>query len=123
MNFFEKIGEYKPDHLIAGTQLGFMTRGIKLAAGQGVLKRGTLLYDKGDGTYAMFDASIEKIVPNGILTDEVDTGTSTSGSAVAAEEYITGTFNVAAVIAKSGTTVSDYTEELRKLGIFLKEVE
>ncbi|MEI3300747.1 MAG: head decoration protein [Eubacterium sp.] len=123
MDLFEKIGECKPDNLIAGTKFGFLTRGIKLAAGQGVLKRGTLLYDKGDGTYAMFDASVEKIVPSGILTDKVDTGASTSGNAVVAEEYITGTFNLAAVTAASGTTVANYTEELRKLGIFLKEVE
>lgn len=123
MDLFETIGELKADNLISGTKVGVLTRGIKLAAGQGLLKRGTLLYDKGNGTYATFDASVEKIVPSGILTDDTDTGTSTSGSDVVAEEYITGTFNPAAVIVASGTTLEDYTEELRRLGIFLEEVK
>ncbi|MCI5882916.1 MAG: head decoration protein [Clostridiales bacterium] len=123
MDLFETIGELKADNLISGTKVGVLTRGIKLAAGQGLLKRGTLLYEKGDGTYATFDASVEKIVPSGILTDDTDTGTSESDSDVVAEEYITGTFNPEAVIVASGTTLEDYTEELRRLGIFLEEVK
>ncbi len=140
MNLFEEDGRYEPDSLIAGYKKGCLVRGIKLAPGQGLLKRGTLLARNEDGLGIMFgekadmdDAAAQKqaeiqedqgtadteaIVPSGILTDDVDTGSDESDDPVVASEYITGTFNPDAVIAKKGTEVREFTEQLRRLGIF-----
>lgn len=151
MNLFELEGESVPDSLIAGDKKGMLTRGIVLAPGQGILKRGTLLarneedlgvlYSKAvpedvsapgesgeteDGTVAaetVTEAAEVLMLPSGILTDDMDTGTDPDGDAVIATEYITGTFNPDAVIVKEGTEVGKLTETLRSLGIFFEEVE
>jgi hypothetical protein len=140
MNLFEKDGEFVPDSLISGNKQGALTRGITLAPGQGVLKRGTLLSRNENNLGVIFAQSNtegsgenvddgaqqrvtqEKICPSGILTDDTDTGSSQEGDPVIAEEYITGVFNPNAVIASEGTNVKDLTETLRMLGIFFEEV-
>lgn len=151
MNLFELEGESVPDSLIAGDKKGMLTRGIALAPGQGVLKRGTLLarneedlgvlYGKAapedvsapgesgetkDGTAAETvteAAEVLMMTPSGILTDDMDTGKDPDGDTVIATEYITGVFNPDAVIVKEGTEVRDLTETLRRLGIFFEEVD
>ncbi len=127
MNVFEQIGEYVPDSLIAGNKKGTIARGISLAPGQGVLKRGTLLTrndsDQGEMLGLAEGGDATTVVPSGILTDDVDTGTDADGDAVIAEEYITGVFNPDAIIVKEGTDVKDFTETMRSLGMFMKEVE
>lgn len=136
MDLFENAGAFTPDNLISGDKEGTLVRGISLAPGQGVLKRGTLLFrdennlgimfgetetEPGDGTEGE-SVTAKVIMPSGILTDDADTGNDENGEPVVAEEYITGIFNPDAVIAKEGTDITDYTEALRNLGIFLKEV-
>ena len=49
MNLFEQIGEFKPDSLIAGNSFPIMKEGIGLKAGQGILKRGSLIMKCADG--------------------------------------------------------------------------
>lgn len=148
MNLFETEGEFVPDSLIAGDKKGMLTRGILLAPGQGVLKRGTLLAKNEEGHCVVYgevaadtasvpdgDGKTDEtaaetstgavqavMLPSGILTDDVDTGADQEGNAVIATEYITGIFNPDAVIAKEGTEVRDLTETLRSLGIFFEEV-
>lgn len=148
MSLFELEGEFVPDSLIAGNKKGMLTRGIQLAPGQGILKRGTLLARNEEDFGVMYgkvtaddgvvseemktDEETESetstgavqalMMPSGILTDDVDTGTHPEGDAVSANEYITGTFNPNAVIVKEGTEVMDLTETLRSLGIFFEEV-
>lgn len=151
MNLFEQIGKFELDSLISGDKQNCLVRGISLAPGQGVLKRGTLLARNEDDLGVILGESVELddtggasqtdgkevgdtretsadtvavtiVVPSGILTDDVDTGGDTAGDPVNAEEYITGIFNPDAVIAKEGTEIRDFTEQLRSLGIFFEEV-
>lgn len=144
MNLFGKIGEFVPDDLISGSRDGMLTRGITLAAGQGILKRGTLLARDENGLGVVFGKTGEDetnevtanaetgetstetteavMLPSGILTDDMDTGADASGENVIATEYITGVFNPDAVTVKEGTDVREYTETLRALGIFFEEV-
>lgn len=139
MNLFEETGKFEPDSLISGNKKGVLTRGITLVPGQGVLKRGTLLsrnendlgvmFEKSDTAAVTNDGTADQetgtqliTLPSGILTDDVDTGGDPDGEPVIAEEYITGTFNPEAIIAKEGTDVKELVETLRSLGIFLEEV-
>lgn len=138
MNLFGKEGEFEPDKLISGNKQGVLTRGITLAVGQGVLKRGTLLSRNENDLGVIFTQSSKEdtsenedgketvaqlsVCPSGILTDDADTGNSQDGDPVIAEEYITGVFNPDAVIVSEGTDIKDLTESLRMLGIFFEEV-
>lgn len=143
MELFQKEGEFVPDNLISGDKKGMLTRGITLAAGQGILKRGTLLARNENDLGVVFgaaeDSSAEKengqtdetttetttaavMLPSGILTDDTDTGEDSSGENVIATEYITGVFNPDAITVEEGTDVREYTETLRTLGIFFEEV-
>lgn len=138
MNLLGKEGEFEPDKLISGNKQGTLTRGIALAAGQGVLKRGTLLSRNENDLGVIFTQSSKEdtgenedgretaaqllVCPSGILTDDADTGSSQDGDPVIAEEYITGIFNPDAVIVSEGTDIRNLTEALRSLGIFLEEV-
>ncbi len=138
MDLFGKEGEFEPDKLISGNKQGVLTRGIALAAGQGVLKRGTLLSRNENDLGVIFTQSSKEdigenedgketaaqlsVCPSGILTDDADTGNSQDGDPVIAEEYITGVFNPEAVIVSEGTNVKDLTEKLRMLGIFMEGV-
>lgn len=140
MNLFGKEREFEPDKLISGNKQGTLTRGITLAPGQGVLKRGTLLSRNENDLGVIFtrnstadtgknvDGDTEEtatqlmVCPSGILTDDADTGNSQDGDSVIAEEYITGVFNPDAVIVSEGTDIKDLTESLRMLGIFFEEV-
>ncbi len=119
MNLFEELGKSEPDNLISGGKTEVLVRGITLAGGQGILKRGTLLARNENNLGVVF---ADGMVPSGILTDDRDTGSDSDGEGVIAEEYITGTYNPDAVIATEGTDVKKQTETLRKLGIFLEEV-
>ena len=49
MGMFEQTGEFRPDSLIAGNEYPVLTDGIGLKAGQGVLKRGSLIMKGTDG--------------------------------------------------------------------------
>lgn len=140
MNLFGKEGEFLPDKLISGNKQGTLTRGITLAPGQGVLKRGTLLSRNENDLGVIFTKSSDAdtnvitdgaeeetatqltVCPSGILTDDADTGNSPDGDPVTAEEYITGVFNPDAVIASEGTDIMGLTETLRTLGIFFEGV-
>lgn len=148
MELFQKEGEFVPDDLISGDKKGMLTRGITLAAGQGILKRGTLLARNENDLGVVFgdaeDSGAEKensqtdetttetttaetttaavMLPSGILTDDTDTGKDSSGENVIATEYITGVFNPDAITVEEGTDVREYTETLRTLGIFFEEV-
>ena len=51
MKMFEKIGEFKPDSLIASADFPILKEGIGLKAGQGILKRGSLIVKAEDAGY------------------------------------------------------------------------
>ena len=138
MNLFEQIGEFKPDSLIAGNEFPIMKEGIGLKAGQGVLKRGSLIMKCADGagyiagtvvtvtTGEGENAKTENAEMNvfGILTDDTDTGTKTSADNIPAVCYQTGEYNRAAVIVTGeGAKAETYENDMRKAGIFLRNIQ
>ena len=143
MKLFEQTGEFKPDSLIAGNEFPIMKEGIGLKAGQGVLKRGSLIMKCADGagyiagtvvtvtTGEGENAKTENAEMNvfGILTDDTDTGTKTSADNIPAVCYHTGVFNRDAVIVtgtdESGknATVDKYEDDMRDVSLFLRNVQ
>lgn len=135
MNMFEQIGEFKPDSLIAGNEFPIMKEGIGLKAGQGVLKRGSLItkgtdkagYIAGSAAAAAgegAETSGADMKVFGILTDDCDTGTDTSADNIPAVCYQTGEFNRAAVIVSGeGAAVENYEDDMKCVGIYLRSVQ
>lgn len=136
MNMFKQIGEFKPDSLIAGNEFPIMKTGIGLKAGQGVLKRGSLIMRSTDGSGYLAGATIESGTLSeevsdttsnaeiifGILTDDYDTGTDALVDNIPAMVYQTGEFNRAAVIVGEDM-IETYEEDMRKIGIYLRSVQ
>lgn len=105
---------------------------VKLAASQGVLKRGTLISGTPGGNFSIVAAALgDKVTVTGeaqtasvtvtsayVLADDIDTGTS---SAVVAVAYRTGHFNRAALATKSYTLTEADEEFLRGKGILLSD--
>lgn len=119
-NFYEGIGKYTPDKLISGGDVPILVSGITLAAGQGILKRGTVVgiestNKKGKVVDNTSTDGSEK--PVGILTDDVDTD-----SEVTTTMYISGLFNRDALIFGGDDIAEDHELRLRELGIFLRIV-
>lgn len=138
MKLFEQTGEFKPDSLIAGNEFPILREGIGLKAGQGVLKRGSLIMKCADGTGYIAgtvvtvtsgegeDAKTENVEMSvfGILTDEYDTGTDVSADNLPAVCYQTGEFNRAAVIISGeDADVGTYENDMKKAGIYLRNVQ
>ncbi len=117
-NLFQNKGTYTPDKLIADNGIPTTAKGIKVAKGEGFLKRGTLMGQAADGTYKRTD-SAEGIGADCILTDDV----AATLSDVVTTAYVSGTFNRAAIILPEGKNIADHETELRRLGIYLKAVQ
>lgn len=111
----EKIGEMKQDNLFASVDVRALTNGVTIAAGEGELKRGTVLSLGTDGKCKVISAT-SGLTPYGILCDDVD-----ATSEAVAEVYVSGVFNKNALIVKSGYTLTaaDITA-LRNGGIYLE---
>lgn len=123
MNLFEQTGTFKPDSLIAGNEFPIMKEGIGLKAGQGVLKRGSLIMKGTDKAGYIAGAAAEMTV-FGILTDDTDTGADASADNIPAVCYQTGEYNRAAVIVSGeGATVETYENDMKKVGIYLRNVQ
>lgn len=119
-NLYEGIGTCTHDNLIAGNQMPILTSGVTLVSGQGVLARGTVIGKvTATGKFKVVDsaASDGSQVPYGILTDTVDTTAEVTTTA-----YVSGLFNINALTFGGTDTASTHETELRKLGIFLKNV-
>lgn len=103
---------------------------VKLAASQGILKRGTLISGTPGGNMSIVSKALADTVTVAenagtmnyttayVLADEADTGTS---SAVVAIAYRTGHFNRAALITSSYTLTDADEEFLRGKGILLSD--
>ncbi len=112
-----KVGNIGQDNLIAGLFPPTSPFGTKIAAGQGELKRGTVLDMAEDGTCTML-ASGGKA--NCVLADDVDASGDEPVTAVA---YRTGHLNSKALIVTDGYELTNADkEELRKGGILLSEM-
>lgn len=130
-NLVNKVGECGQDNLIAGLFPRALTMGVKVAAGEGLLKRGTLLTAKSDGTYVICGKKVttgegESATtttygnPSAVLTMDVDASGSTAATAVA---YRSGNFNPHAVIvAKDYTLTAADKDNLRKYDIVFTDM-
>ncbi|WP_233872487.1 head decoration protein [Paraburkholderia adhaesiva] len=104
---------YIPDQLIAG-DFKLVTEGQAQFPAGLQLKRGTVLAQQTDGTYAV--ATSGNGSPNAILADNVD---STAGP-VTGGVYLTGEFNARALILDPSLTLAAATLALRSWSIFVK---
>lgn len=108
----EVLGESTPDKLFANFNIPVHTQSVTLTAGQGVLKRGTVINTTGK-MIATGDES-----PLGILCDDVDTATDTVG-----EIYVSGCFNKGALIVADGYELSaENAMILRAAGIYVENI-
>lgn len=124
-DLYKNAGEYIPDKLIADMAIPVTSKGIKVAKGEGKLKRGTLMGPAGDGTYKRTDTADgegENAVIIGadcILTDDVDA----TEKEVVTTAYVSGRFNAGAIILPDGKNISVHETTLRQLGIYLRAVQ
>lgn len=123
MNLFEKIGDFKPDSLIASNEFPILKEGLGISAGSGELKRGTLIMKGSDGKYYPAGKTIEDVTMKvfGILTDNTDTGNDNTASNTPTTCYITGIFNKAAIYLTDGT-IDSYIDDLKGIGIHLRDI-
>jgi len=137
MNMYGKVGEFTPDSLIAGNEYPILKEGIGLKAGQGLLKRGTLISKAADGagyitgkavtvtegTGESAKTSDVETTVFGILTDDTDTGSDAAASNIPATAYITGIFSRADVIVAEGANVDAYEHDMKVVGMYLRRVQ
>ena len=126
----EKIGSVEFEKLFAGLEPPALVRGgvIRKLGTAGTLKRGTLLAKSGCsagyGKLVIFcttAASNETLTPDCILTDDIEVGTSADENATV---YISGCFNLAALIVATGATITDADKDtLRTKGIIFGTVQ
>ena len=113
-----KVGEVGQDNLIAKLFPPAETFGIKVAGGEGVLKRGTVMALSGTD-YVVLDAEATGKA-NCVLSDPVD---ASGESPVTAVAYRTGHLNRKALIVAEGYTMTAADEEeLRKGGFLLSDM-
>ncbi len=114
-----KLGSVGQDNLIAKLFPPTEPFGVKIAAGQGELKRGAVLAPGGDGTYTLLDTDTTGKA-SCVLADDVDAG---GEAAVTAVAYRTGHLNSRALLVAEGYTLTQADrEELRRGGILLSEM-
>lgn len=112
----ENLGSVGYDNLIHGVHPSAEVFHVELAAGQGVLKRGTLLASA-DGGMKMIGADTTGKA-NAVLADDADT----TGGAVVAVAYRTGHFNANSLIVADGYEITDADKEaLRVAGILISD--
>ncbi len=120
MSSYEVIGTHVPDNLIGGTEFPLMPTLVTLVGGQGVLPRGSVV---GIVTADKKGKLVDKAAVDGsevaklILCDDTDT---TLGDTKAIC-YKTGVFNRNALNFGGASVAADHEEELRDVGIYLKE--
>ena len=117
------IGESPVDNLFNSTVPPALTTGVTIRAGQGALKRGTILALSSDGDDMVILGTVpgsgEILTANCILSDPVDASGTEAMPGVA---YRAGHFNRPALITKDGYALTRSDEEsLRHGGIYLSD--
>lgn len=124
MEMFKKTGEFTPDSLIVSPDYPILKEGIGLKAGQGVLKRGSLIMKGTDKAGYIAGTAGEGLKLFGILTDETDTGSDSTAENIPAVVYQSGEFNREAVLVSGeGAAVDTYEDDLKGIGIYLRSVQ
>lgn len=129
-NLHEKIGSVDYEKLFAGIEPPALVRGgtIRKLGTAATLKRGTIMAKSGgsagDGKLVILGttaATNETLTPDCILTDDVAVGTSTDENTTV---YISGDFNIDAVIVGTGYTITEADmDTLRTKGILFGTVQ
>lgn len=114
------VNERNFDHLIADASFPINKAIVSLAAGQGVLVRGSVVGKNEAGNAVLFGGDIV-VKPEFILTDDVDTGDQ-AGDAINATVYVSGAFNRDALVLAGEGKVDSIESELKTYGIYLKIV-
>lgn len=136
----ETVGSVGFENLFNGTYPPAEVFSVQVAAGQGVLKRGSLLASSDNGmkligndTTGKANAVLAETVDTGELMDGLDesdgsdgseetSGTVEVGEAVEAIAYRTGHFNTNALIVSEGYEITDADKEaLRIAGILTSD--
>ncbi len=113
----ENLGTMDFDNLINGVNPPAEVFSVELAAGQGVLERGTLLSTTDGGMVKISAATTGKA--NAVLADTVDTN---KGDTVVATAYRTGHFNTNGLIVADGYKITAADKEaLRIAGILISD--
>lgn len=110
----------KYDNLFADHLIDVLTKGVTLKAGQGVLKRGTVvgIITASDLAVPVDSTGIDgSELADCVLSDDVDT----AAGDVTAVAYSAGHLNRQALIFGGTDTAADHETHLRELGIFLKD--
>ena len=112
----ENLGAVGFDNLIAGTTPAAEVFSVQVAAGQGVLERGTLLATGSGGLVKISSGTTGKA--NAVLAEDVDT----ADGAATAIAYRTGHFNANALKVADGYEITAADKEaLRGVGILLSD--
>ncbi|MGN1370196.1 MAG: head decoration protein [Aristaeellaceae bacterium] len=117
----EKVGTMEYEKLFAGIEPPALVRGGVIAKGSSdvTLKRGTLLGKK-DGKLSIYGGE-PGVSPDCILTDDVTVGTSVDENVTV---YISGNFNIDAVIVADEYTITEADKDtLRTKGILFGTVQ
>jgi len=124
MEMYKKVGDFKPDSLIVSPDYPILKEGIGLKAGQGVLKRGSLIMKGTDKAGYIAGTAGEGLKLFGILADETDTGTDNTADNIPVIVYQSGEFNREAVfVSGEGATVDTYEDDLKGINIYLRSVQ
>lgn len=116
----ENLGAVGFDNLINGTCPPAEAASRKVKAGQGVLKRGSVLAASGEGYELLKEALTETDAPV-VLADDIDTG-ATEGEAVIATAYRSGHFNTNSLIVADGYEITTADKDvLRAYGILVSD--
>lgn len=111
----ENLGTVGYDNLINGIAPGAEVFHVELAAGQGALKRGTLLAKADGGMVKISSATTGKA--NAILAEDI-----VATEAVTAVAYRTGHFNANTLIVADGYEITAADKEaLREAGILISD--
>lgn len=137
MQMFKNEGTFTPDSLIVSPDFPILKDGIGLKAGQGVLKRGTVICKGTDGKGYIAGGTVTvttgegdtattsemELKAFGILTDNMDTGDATATDDVPAVVYTTGIFNRGVLIVADGAEIATFEDALKGIGIHLRDVQ
>ncbi|MDR1510895.1 MAG: hypothetical protein LBS53_14825 [Synergistaceae bacterium] len=127
------IGASLQDNLIAGPRFPVQHKGVQLAAGQGPLKRGTVLAILAGGEAVTVDSSHtintgttqnpvnvpDRDKPDCVLAEDIDTGAVSGGSPIDAVAYSAGYFIRGSLIFGGSDTWGTHETEMRKLNMHL----
>ena len=113
-DLYEQVGTCDYNDIFASATPTPHTQTVKLAASQGVLKRGSLLVGPVGGEFKLCSKSAESGETGFVLAEDTDTGTD---DAVYATAYTTGHFRRDALITSSYTLTAKDIDALRGIGI------